>query len=106
MGPAIVLQGEKVRKREDWSKWIPASAGNKSSSNEERSIKQSEKHNKSDSFKNDASGENIDKVCDDFASTFMFDEELELEHKDQSSSKTRYHMSHLSKFFFFFCYFV
>ncbi|KAJ0574541.1 putative la-type HTH domain, winged helix-like DNA-binding domain superfamily [Helianthus annuus] len=82
-------QGEKVRKREDWSKWIPASVGNNSSLSEERSIKQSEKTKTFDSFKNDASGENLDKVCDDFASTFMFDEELELEHKDQCSSKTR-----------------
>ncbi|XP_076899445.1 la-related protein 1A-like [Bidens hawaiensis] len=84
----LEVQGEKIRKREDWSKWLPASVGNKSSSNEEHSTKQSEKNNKVDSFKKDASGENIDKVCDDFASTFMFDEELELEHKDQSS-KTR-----------------
>ncbi|KAI7730958.1 hypothetical protein M8C21_002545, partial [Ambrosia artemisiifolia] len=85
----LEVQGEKVRKREDWSKWIPASVGNKSSVSEECSIKQSEKNNKSDSFKDDASVEKLDKVCDDFASTFMFDEELELQHKDQLSSKPR-----------------
>ncbi|KAJ0803350.1 putative la-type HTH domain, winged helix-like DNA-binding domain superfamily [Helianthus annuus] len=93
----LEVQGEKVRKREDSSKWIPASVGNKSSLSEVRSIKQSEKNNMFDSFKNDASGENLDKVCDDFASTFMFDEELEIEHKDQCSSKTRYNTIHFSK---------
>ncbi|KAI3725258.1 hypothetical protein L1987_65039 [Smallanthus sonchifolius] len=91
----LEVQGEKVRKREDWSKWIPASVGNKSLVIQDRSIKQSEDNNKFDSLKKDTFGEdrltteNLDKVCDDFASTFMFDEELELEQKDQCSSKTR-----------------
>ncbi|KAK9063034.1 hypothetical protein SSX86_016904 [Deinandra increscens subsp. villosa] len=86
----LEVQGEKVRKREEWSKWIPVSAGNKSPSIEEHSTEQSKENNKFDSFKNDhLCTENLDKVCDDFASTFMFDEELELEHKDQSLSKTR-----------------
>ncbi|KAD5960360.1 hypothetical protein R6Q59_013484 [Mikania micrantha] len=86
----LEVQDEKVRKREDWSKWIPASVGNKSPFIKEHSIKQSEGNNKFDSFKNDhLSTENLDKVCDDFASTFMFDEELELEQKDQFTSKTR-----------------
>lgn len=97
-----------MRKREDWSKWIPASVGNKSSMTEERSIKQSEEGVDIESLKKDTSGEDqsnaenkskfskqdIDKVCDDFGSTFMFDEELELEHKkDDISSKTRYNMT-------------
>ncbi|KAI3725259.1 hypothetical protein L1987_65040 [Smallanthus sonchifolius] len=91
----LEVQGEKVRKREDWSKWIPASVGNKSLVIQDRSIKQSEDNNKFDSLKKDTFGEdrltteNLDKVCDDFASTFMNDEELELEQKDHCSSKTR-----------------
>lgn len=97
-----------MRKREGWSKWIPASVGNKSSMIEERSVKQSEEGVHIESLKKDTSGEDhsntenkskfskqdIDKVCDDFGSTFMFDEELELEHKkDDISSKTRYNMT-------------
>ncbi|PWA99253.1 winged helix-turn-helix DNA-binding domain-containing protein [Artemisia annua] len=100
----LEVQGDKVRKREGWSKWIPASAGNKSSMIEEPSVKQSEEGVGIESLKKDTSGEDysntenkskfskqdIDKVCDDFGSTFMFDEELELEHKkDDISSKTR-----------------
>ncbi|KAJ9541668.1 hypothetical protein OSB04_028174 [Centaurea solstitialis] len=142
----LEVQGNKVRKREEWSKWIPASPGNKSPSmeqSEEYVIDSSKKGNTGeDSIKDNfrgtdvsskskdrvtrdlgigpnsigsnrgsagrmtksvdhfstenqrmeaPSGQNLDNVCDDFASTFMFDEELELEHKadkkDQSSSK-------------------
>ncbi|XP_071706097.1 la-related protein 1A [Rutidosis leptorrhynchoides] len=100
----LEVQGDKVRRREEWSKWLPASAVNKSSMNDESSRKQSEESANNDLIKKDTFGErhsttksrskfskqNLDKVCDDFASTFMFDEELELEHKkDDNSSKTR-----------------
>lgn len=102
----LEVQGDKVRKRDNWSKWIPTSMGSKSPSIEEHPIEQSEENNNNiddnnlNSLKNNTSGEDnlstnnlskdLDKVCDDFASTFMFDEELELEHKkDQFSSKTR-----------------
>lgn len=101
---AVIYQGDKVRRREEWSKWIPASVVDKSSLKDENSLKQSEEIADTDSIKKDTSGEdhsstktqskysrqNLDKVCDDFSSTFMFDEELELEHKkDDNSSKPR-----------------
>lgn len=93
-----------MRKREEWSKWIPTSVGNKSPLKEEHPVEQSKENVSINSVKKDTSGENhsstenklkfsrqnLDKVCDDFGSTFMFDEELEHEHKkDQFSSKTR-----------------
>nr|XP_043632202.1 la-related protein 1A [Erigeron canadensis] len=98
----LEVQGDNVRRREEWSKWIP---GNKSTLTEVHSIKQSKENVKIiDSLKEDTSGEdhfssknkskfsrqNMDKLCDDFGSTFMFDEELELEQKkDANSFKTR-----------------
>lgn len=112
----LEVQDDKVRRREEWSKWI---VGNKSTLMEEKSeVDVNDSSNKdsvgdnlesseskvtvgdneklkvvndgqsqaSDKVDNSEvplkfSRQNVDDVCDDFASTFMFDEELELEHK-------------------------
>ncbi|KAL4578529.1 hypothetical protein LXL04_014653 [Taraxacum kok-saghyz] len=122
----LEVQGDKVRRREEWSKWI---VGNKSTSVKVDVIDSSNKDHEQTGESSESKGskgdneklkvvvdgqsqsqtqvsdkvnkepplkfsrQNVDDVCDDFASTFMFDEELELEHKtgnkDQCSSKTR-----------------
>ncbi|KAL7613543.1 hypothetical protein Lser_V15G05905 [Lactuca serriola] len=129
----LEVQDDKVRRREEWSKWIPTSVGNKSTLMEEKSEVevidslnkdsvrdkfqgtdecseskaanggdekpkavihgQSQASNKVNEISLKFSRQNLDDTSDDFGSTFMFDEELELEHKsdkkDQCSSKTR-----------------
>ncbi|XP_024968643.1 la-related protein 1A isoform X1 [Cynara cardunculus var. scolymus] len=155
----LEVQGDKVRKREEWSKWISASVGNKSLSMQQseedvidfskkdisgedtiednlqgtvesskskdmvdsdlgigpisksnikpldtgsdhgsagrmaKSIDHLSTENQCMKAPSEFCGQNLDNVCDDFASTFMFDEELELEHKagkkDHFSSKSR-----------------
>lgn len=131
-----------MRRREEWSKWIPTSVGNKSTLMEEKSEVevidslnkdsvrdkfqgtdecseskaanggdekpkavihgQSQASNKVNEISLKFSRQNLDDTSDDFGSTFMFDEELELEHKsdkkDQCSSKTRYCMQNCKIF--------
>ncbi|KAF2563770.1 hypothetical protein F2Q70_00014599 [Brassica cretica] len=97
---SVEVQGDKIRKRDEWSKWVPASkrsaSEQKTGDNDKDS---SESVTSKDNFKNSSKptafssegaqssrtnvyeSDNLKSLSDDFSNTFLLDEEMDLEHK-------------------------
>ncbi|KAB2081044.1 hypothetical protein ES319_A05G106200v1 [Gossypium barbadense] len=78
----IEVQGDKIRRRDEWSKWVPASS--KTALSQKALPTQCQLvEDVTDSCGN---VENVADLSNDFTQTFMLDEELELEQKTKTHS--------------------
>nr|VDD20204.1 unnamed protein product [Brassica oleracea] len=97
---SVEVQGDKIRKRDEWSKWVPASKRSASEQKTGDNDKDSpESVTSKDNFKKSSKptaffsegsqssrtnvyeSDNLKSLSDDFSNTFLLDEEMDLEHK-------------------------